>query len=108
MTDPYFSLEATRDGTTLCLKLAGDFDWAVAGRVEGALEKARDLPLQHVIFDLSALTFIDLPGLKVILEADEQAQAGGFDVKVVRPRGLANRIFTLTRAGESLGMADRL
>ena len=103
-----FSLEAKRDGTTLCLKLAGEFDWAVTDHVEGALEHGCDISLKHVVFDLSALTFIDLSGLKVILEADEGAQAKGFDVKVVRPRSLANRIFTLTRAGKTLEMADPL
>ncbi|MBA2440551.1 MAG: STAS domain-containing protein, partial [Thermoleophilaceae bacterium] len=108
MDELCFSLKTERDGTTLCLKLIGEFDWAATGHVEGALENARCLPLEHVVFDLSALTFIDLSGLKVILAADERAQAGGFDVKVVRPRGLANRIFTLTRAGDSLAMADRL
>ena len=106
--EPYFSLEAGRDGATLCLKLAGEFDWAVVGHVERALENAGDIGLKHVVFDLSALTFIDISGLKVILGADERAQANGFDVTVVRPRGLANRIFTLTRAGETLEMTNRL
>ena len=103
-----FSVEAQRDGSTLFLSLAGEFDWAVTGHVEGALERGSEGSLEHVVFDLSDLTFIDITGLKVILRANEGAPSRGFDVKVVRPRGLANRIFTLTRAAETLEMVDRL
>lgn len=103
-----FRVEAQQDGSTLFLSLAGEFDWAVTGDVEGALEQACRRPLEHVVFDLSALTFIDITGLKVILRTNEGAPSRGFDVTVVRPRGLANRIFTLTRAAETLEIVDRL
>ena len=102
-----FELAAERDGTTLRLTLSGDFDRAATGQVEQALEEARKLPLEHVTFDLSPLTFLDLAGLRTILEVDRRGQAEGFGVTVVRPRGLANRVFTLTRAGEMLSMIDR-
>lgn len=104
----YFSVEAQREGSTLFLALAGEFDWAVSGHVEGALAKACEVSIEHVVFDLSALTFIDLTGLKVILKTNEGAPARGFHVTVVRPRGLANRIFTLTRAAETLEIVDRV
>lgn len=103
-----FSVETQLDGSTLLLSLAGEFDWAVTGHVEGALESACEIPIEHVVFDLSALTFIDITGLKVILKTHERAPEQGFDVTVVRPRGLANRIFTLTRAAETLEIVDRV
>ena len=102
-----FSLDTRRSGSTLCLSLAGEFDWAVTGRVEGALS-ANEPPPEQVVFDLTGLTFIDLTALKVILKTQERANARAFQVRVVRPRGLANRIFTLTRAAETLEMVDRL
>jgi anti-sigma B factor antagonist len=107
MEESCFKLAAERDGTTLCLTLTGDFDRAGIGQVERALEEARALPLDHVILDLSGLTFLDLAGLRTILSVDRRAQAEAFGVTVVRPRGLANRVFTLTRAGETLSMTDR-
>lgn len=107
MAEACFNLVAERDGTTLCLTLTGDFDRAAIGQVERAVEEARALPLEHVIFDLSGLTFLDLAGLRTILSVDRRAQAEAFGVTVVRPRGLANRVFTLTRAGETLSMTDR-
>ena len=106
-SDP-FRLDARQAGATLFLSLAGEFDWAVTGRVEGALEDVNGQALEQVVFDLTDLTFIDITALKVILKTQERAHAAGFQMRVVRPRGLANRIFTLTRAAETLEMVDHL
>jgi anti-anti-sigma factor len=105
--EAYFSLAAQRQGSTLRLRLDGEFDWAVTGHVEGALDHAEDSRLDEVVFDLSGLTFLDVAGLKTILAVHRRGQLEGFGVTVIRPRGLANRIFTLTRAGDVLTMADR-
>lgn len=106
MEQAYFSLEVQRDGTTLCLRLAGEFDWAVLGHVEGALEQALGVATEQIVFDLSALEFMDLAGLKTIVRANERAERTRSNVTVVRPRGRANRIFALTRADETLAMVD--
>ena len=103
-----FTVEVQRDGCTLLLSLAGEFDWAVTDHVQGALTRACEVPVEHVVFDLSGLTFIDISALKVILRTHEEAPARGYDVTVVRPRGLPNRIFTLTRAAETLEIVDRV
>lgn len=103
-----FNVEAHRNGSTLFLSLAGEFDWTVTDEVTAAVERAYDIPVEHVIFDLSGLTFIDITALKVILRAHERAPSYGYHLTVVRPRGLANRIFTLTRAAETLEIVDRI
>lgn len=106
--EAYFSLEVRRDGTTLSLRLAGEFDWAVVGHVDGALDEARSKPTEHIIFDLTALDFLDVAGVKTLLKANEWAQEQRSNVTVVRPRGRANDIFALTGADEVLAMVDRL
>jgi anti-sigma B factor antagonist len=102
----YFSLEVQRDGTTLALRLAGEFDWAVIGHVEGALEKALQTPTEQIVFDLSALEFLDAAGLTTILKANERARRRRVNLTVVRPRGRANAIFALTGADEKLAIVD--
>ncbi|HEX5910273.1 MAG TPA: STAS domain-containing protein [Thermoleophilaceae bacterium] len=93
---------------TLLVRLDGEFDLAGVGMVENALDRmSRPPPLARVVFDLRELEFLDLAGLQTILRADARARAGGYEVVVVRPHGTANRVFTLTRAGETLNMADR-
>lgn len=108
MEEAFFSLEVRRDGTTLRLCLAGEFDWAVVGHVTGALEKARTNATEHIVFDLTALEFLDLAGVNTILKASRRADQERSNVTVVRPRGRANDIFALTGADEALSMVDRL
>ena len=103
-----FSLEVQRDGTTVCLRLAGEFDWAVTGHVEGALEKALRRPTEQIVFDLSALEFLDLAGLETILEANERASKDRSNVTVVPPLGPAKVIFVLTGAHETLAMVGHV
>lgn len=106
MHEAWFELGVEREGATLCLTLSGDFDRAAIGQVETALEAGRGSWVKHLVFDLSGLRFLDMSGLRTILRAHTRAQSECFDVTVVRPRGLANRVFTLTRVGETLTLID--
>ena len=104
---PDFCLAVKELGGTLHLRLTGEFDLACIGRVEAVLERVSDKDTSQVVFDLSELDFLDFAGLKTILRANERARDAAFDVVVVRPRGLANRVFTLTRAGEQLNLVNQ-
>jgi anti-anti-sigma factor len=85
----------------------GEFDRAAVGRVESALDRiVRSPSTRRIVFDLRRLNFLDAAGLRTILRANERARAGAFELVVARPRGTANRIFTLTRAGQELSMLD--
>jgi anti-anti-sigma factor len=91
---------------TLHLRLAGEFDLAAVPLVEKALNRVSRAPvLRRLVLDLRAVAFLDLAGLRTILRADARGRAEAFEVVVVRPRGTANRIFTLTRVGEQLNMS---
>ena len=101
-----FGLGVERQGTTLYLRLSGEFDRACIARVEAALERISERLTRRVVFDLQGLSFLDVAGLRTILRANDRTRTEQFDVVVVRPRGFLNRIFTLTRAGERLTMVD--
>jgi anti-anti-sigma factor len=91
----------------LYLRLMGEFDLAAVRRVEHALDRVFQAPTtRRIVFDLRRLQFLDAAGLRTILRANERARAGAFELVVVRPRGTANRVFTLTRAGLELSMVD--
>jgi anti-anti-sigma factor len=88
-------------------RLTGDFDGEGVGSVEHALDRLSEAPApSRVVFDLRGLVFLGLAGLRTILEADARGRAEAFEVVVVRPRGIANRVFTLTPAGKRLSMVD--
>jgi anti-anti-sigma factor len=103
----FFHLAVEDSGATLYLRLMGEFDLAAVGRVENALDRVFQAPTtRRIVFDLRRLLFMDAAGLRTILRANERARAGAFELVVVRPRGTANRVFTLTRAGLELSMVD--
>ncbi len=100
--DDVFAIGVEQDGATLRLRLTGEFAWPRVGHVEAALERVSEGDIRCVVFDLRELEFIDSAGLRTILRANERAGHEPFDVVVVRPLGLANRVFTLTRASREL------
>jgi anti-anti-sigma factor len=90
---------------TLHVRLAGEFDLAAVPLVEQTLDRLSRPPVpRRVVFDLRAVCFLDLAGLGTILRADARGRAQAFEVVVIRPRGTASRVFTLTRIGEQLSM----
>jgi anti-anti-sigma factor len=102
-----FQLTVDESAARSHLRLVGEFDRTAVGQVERALEHVfRAPPTQQVVIDLRLLTFVDTAGMLALLRAHDRARARIFELVVVRPRGIANRVFTLTRAGEALSMVD--
>jgi anti-anti-sigma factor len=100
-------LAVEESDSTLRLRLAGDFDGSGVGSVEHALDRLSGAPApRRVVFDLRGLVFLGLAGLRTILAADARGRAEAFEVVVIRPRGPANRVFTLTSAGSRLRIVD--
>lgn len=103
----HFHLVVQESDTASHLRLTGEFDLAAVGPVENALDRAFEAPrARRVVFDLRRLTFLDAAGLRAILRANERARAAALELILVRPRGPANRIFTLTRMSKELRMVD--
>jgi anti-anti-sigma factor len=103
------TLAVAEAGTSLHLRLTGEFDLSGVGAVETALDRLDQAPsLGRVVFDLRDLRFLDVAGLRTLLRANARGRAEAFEVLVIRPRGTANRVFTLTRAGEQLQMVDNM
>jgi anti-sigma B factor antagonist len=102
-----FQLAVEEQGCTVFLRPLGEFDLAAVARVEDALGRVFEGPAtSRVVIDLRRLTFLDSSGVRTILRANERARAGAHELVVVRPRGTAGRVFTLTRVGEELRMVD--
>jgi anti-anti-sigma factor len=62
--------EADRDGVRITL--SGEMDLACLSRFEAAVADACRLGLGNVVLDLSALTFLDLAGLRAIYQAKDR------------------------------------
>ena len=101
-----FSLAVEEADCALLLRLAGDFDLAAIGRVMVALDRVDPERTTSLVFDLQHVAFLDMAALRTILRAADDCREHGIDIKVITPRGLASRVFTLTSAHRELDLVD--
>lgn len=88
-----------------CVSSSRELDRHAVRDLERALQATWDQPTDQLVFDLSGLSSLDRTGLAALLRARRQAREGDVAMTVVRPRGPASRVFTLTRVGEILKTA---
>ena len=98
------TLEVERLGTTVIMRLRGDLELATFGLLETALDDVDCSEVSLLVVDLDEIAFLDLTGLRSILRADAHCRDYDTTVTVVRPRGLARRVFTLTKAHRELDL----
>jgi anti-sigma B factor antagonist len=84
------------------LELTGELDYAVVDYVEAALDSALEPGPPRIVVDLSALTLLDVSGLKVLLNAAARARALGRTLELLAPDGPARRVFALAGCEDQL------
>jgi anti-sigma B factor antagonist len=89
-----------------CIELSGELDLAGAMLVELVLRRAERAAMPILLLDLSALHFIDLSGLRLVLEADARARRRGLRLVLLRPPPEAFSVFALTGVDERLTFLD--
>ena len=92
--------------STFVLRIAGPLELSGIGRVMAALDGLDEAHTTQLILDLRDVTFLDLAGLKTILRANDHCRDHNIAMTVVKPRGLARRVFTLTRVHLELHLVD--
>jgi anti-anti-sigma factor len=92
--------------STLLLRVGGDLDLATVGQVTTALDQLELERPTLLVLDLQELAFLDLAGLRTILRANEHCKKHEVRFTVIKPRGLASRIFTLTSVHRELDLVD--
>jgi anti-sigma B factor antagonist len=100
------ALAVEQHDSTVRLRVEGDLDLATVGQVTTALDQLELERGTVLVLDLQELAFLDLAGLRAILRANEHCRKQRIRLAVIKPRGLASRIFTLTRAHRELDLVD--
>ena len=67
--------EVSQRGTTVVVELSGELDLAAEAKVRTAMHAAFRRSPQYLVLDLSRLTFIDATGVRVVVQARQQAAA---------------------------------
>ena len=69
-----------------------------AGLFDAAVTEIDCAGLSLLVIDLQEIEWIDPVGLTSVLRASEWCRDNDTALTLIRPRGLASRVFTLTRA----------
>jgi anti-sigma B factor antagonist len=102
-----FGLAAIDDGSTRVLRASGEIDILSAPALRDVLLTALDA-VPSVVLDLSEVSFLGSSGLAVLVEAREQAQRDGRQLRLVRPSRIVARALEATGLLELFEVSDDL
>src|SRR4051812_48005017 len=80
-TYPPFEVTAQRDNAVATVMVSGEVDLATVPRLSAAVAQHHDAQL--LVLDLTAVTFIDSTGVRVLIEADRSCAGSGSRVVVL-------------------------
>jgi len=100
------SLVVEESGSSLLFRMAGGLDLATIGSVMAALDRVDVDRTARLVVDLQEVDFLDAAGLNTLVHANAYCQDHDIRVTVIKPRGLARRVFTLTRVHLELDLVD--
>ena len=104
--DPLRCDVSREDGGGARLRLAGALDLATVPVLESELRTLREAGVRRLILDLSALSFLDSTGLRLIIERDDDARRDGFSLSLVPGPPAVQRVFELTGTAARLPFVD--
>lgn len=90
------------EGDVGLISLDGELDLASAPALEQRLQELEGRRPAKLILDLTALSFLDSTGLRVLLQADGRARERGCKLVVRRGEDSVQRVFEVTGAHEML------
>ncbi len=88
------------------LRLGGELDLAVAGRVRSALDPGLEGGATAVVLDVADVVFMDSSMLKELLRARARLAERGGVIVLAAAGPSVRRLLSVTRTDELLGLAD--
>jgi anti-sigma B factor antagonist len=97
-----FSIETVYRGATPRLAVSGELDMATAPQLAAAIAKEERADGTMPELDLSRLAFMDVAGMRVLLDAARRAKRAGGRLTVFNPQPAIRRLFALTAVDRTL------
>ena len=98
-------ITAERDAREARLVLGGELDMGALFQAEQALDKLLAAPVEQLVVDLCAVTFVDSTGMGLVLDVHDRARSEGFDLRLVRGPDEVHRVFELAGVADVLPFA---
>lgn len=88
------------------ISVAGEVDANTSAELETYIDQVRRRLDEHLIFEMSRLSFLDSSGLAVLLAAATLARAHGAGVHLVAPQPRIIRLLEITGTSQALTRHD--
>jgi anti-sigma B factor antagonist len=90
----------------LTLELVGEVDLETAPELDRQLDNVDQTPLEHLLIDLSGVSFMDSTGLRSIIRAQKVAESNGHTLAVRRGSRQVRRLFEVAGVDRRIIMED--
>jgi anti-anti-sigma factor len=97
-----FEVAVQRDDELATIMVSGELDLATVSRLSAAVAEHDDAGL--LVLDLTAVTFIDSTGLRVLIEADRSCARSGSRLVVLAGDGPVRRLLGLCKLDGRLAL----
>ncbi|HEX5852305.1 MAG TPA: STAS domain-containing protein [Solirubrobacteraceae bacterium] len=98
-----FEVAEATQSATLVLSIAGELDLNTATELARRVEDGLGRGASRVTLDLSALTFMDSSGLRLLIELDQRAGRDSWELGLIAPKHeSASAVLRLTGADLAL------
>jgi anti-sigma B factor antagonist len=100
------TMRSDREGEIHTIRLAGEVDLATADPVERELERVEQTDAASIVLDLSAVTFMDSTGVRLLVTAQARSRADANRLTLLRGGPQVQRVLQLSGVDELLPFAD--
>jgi anti-sigma B factor antagonist len=90
--ETYCAAEVSREDGTAVIRLSGELDMVSVETVRSVIEGSLAGPADRLVFEVSALDFMDSSGIALLISMTRRAEA----VEVRNPTAIVRRIIELT------------
>lgn len=97
-----FNVAVESNPGSYTVALSGELDIATADQLTAALDGVSPAAGERLVIDLTAVSFMDSTGLRVLIAANNAANEGGYDLFIVTGDSPAKRVLELTRMDEHM------
>lgn len=96
----YLTVSVRREGDSAVVEVGGELDLASSAQLEQALQLAWRAQPEQVVVELDELRFIDMAGLRVLLDAQQRAEDEDGRLVLAGVREPVRRVLALARMSD--------
>jgi anti-sigma B factor antagonist len=102
----YLSVDISRNERGVVVHVRGEIDMASAPQLEAAIDRAREDRPEQLDLDLAEVDFIDISGLRVLINAYQRANKQGERLILQRASPPVRRLLALSSVSELIPVAE--